>query len=212
MNLEAALTAVAVTFPTPDRGELLEARVERLQGVSEAVVLAAGRATCSSPWDLIDEPCVRIWPGSRVSLAALVWSLGYLESGYAEWVHAGRCRLHIGECDARKERGVWVAGAVSPWQLQRVGYAARVWDVLEGTGEWSTFVAAWTATRTIVAGRKMCQYRRPELPWLTASISAYATGGHCDYPRAGKRAAFVVRVEGHLRSELAARAADDPKH
>jgi hypothetical protein len=203
MNLEAALTAVALTFPTPDRGEPPDARVERLQGISHAVVEAADRATCGGAWLELDAPCRRIWPGHRVGLAALLWSLGYLESGYAEWVHAGRCRLELGECDAQVQRGALVPTAVSPWQLKQTLYTADVWDELVGTGEWSTFQAAWSAARVASASRRMCEWRMPAGDWLTSTISAYGTGGGCVWPRAGKRARFVVRVEALVREELA---------
>jgi hypothetical protein len=194
ITLQAAVTAVALTYPTPDRGEPPDARAARLDGVSGAVVQAAERATCQPPWDLIDEPCRPIWPGSTVGLTSLVWSLGYLESGYAEWIHEGRCRSW--ECDAGRAR--------SPWQLQRTLYTEWAWHELEGVGEYSTFVAAWSAVRVVAASRSMCRFRRPNLAWLPATISAYATGGHCDYPRAGRRAAFVLRVEGRVRELLQA--------
>jgi hypothetical protein len=205
-TLQVALTAVALAYPTPDRGEPPDARAARLDGISGAVVEAAERATCSPPWFEVDRPCRRIWPGSVVQMAAMLWSLGYLESGYAEWVHAGRCRLELGECDAQRQRGLLVATAISPWQLKQTLYSRDVWDELSGKGAWSTFQAAWTAARVISASRRACERWAPELPWLTATISAYATGGACSWPRAGKRAQFVVRIEGRLRDQLQAQA------
>lgn len=209
ISLEAALTAVAVTFPTPDRGEPPEQRIERLGLVSHSVVQAAERATCHGVWMDIDAPCRRIWPGHRVSLAALLWGLGYLESGYAEWVHDGRCRLELGECDAERDpgTGALVATAVSPWQLKRTLHSVDAWEELVGKGEWSTFQAAWTAARVVSASRRMCEWWMPAArsDWMTATIAAYATGNACQWPRAGKRARFVARVEARLREELAGR-------
>lgn len=200
--LQAALTAVALAYPTPDRGEPSDARAERLDRISGATVEAAMRATCSGAWPAIDEPCKRIWPGSVVELTALAWSLGYLESGMAEWVHAGDCRLELGECDAQKINGVLVAMSVSPWQLKKTGYTREAWDELVGTGEWSTFQAAWSAVRVMSASRRMCSLWKPHINWMTATISGYATGGHCDWPKAGKRAQFAMRFEARLRTQL----------
>jgi hypothetical protein len=209
IDLASAIAAVAISLPASavpldsPRYEAPEDRAVRMVVIAEAIASAATRATCTELWATLDAPCRRIWPGSATELAALLLSLGYLESGFAEWVHAGRCRLSIGECDSRKVGGVWVVGAKSPWQIQWTSYSRDAWHELEGTGEWSTFVAAWTAARVVSGARRMCAYRRPRIAWLPATVSAYATGGHCDYPRAGKRAAFVVRIEGRIRSELA---------
>jgi hypothetical protein len=193
-TLQAALTALALTYPTPDRGEPPDARAVRLDAISGAVVTAASRATCREPWATIDAPCKRLWPGSHVELVAVVWTLGYLESGYSEWVHAGRCRVTIGECDHGRAR--------SPWQLQRTAHTNWAWHELEGVGAWSTFAAAWSAVRVISAGRAMCRWQRPHAPWLPATISAYATGGRCSYQRAIMRAEFVMRVEARLRAAV----------
>jgi hypothetical protein len=197
-----SLTPLAVPDTDP-RWEAPQARQERLAVVGEAIAAAAARARCEPPWRSVDAPCRPQWPGSSVELAAVLAGLGYLESGFAEWVHAGRCRLHLRECDARRERGVWVAGAKSPWQLQRTGYTDAVWSSLEGTGEWSTFVAAWSATRAVSGARGFCARRSPGVPWLHATVSVYATGSTCNYPRAAKRARFVVGVLGRIRAELA---------
>jgi hypothetical protein len=65
-TLQAALTALALTYPTPDRGEPPDARAVRLDAISGAVVtfaaawsavrvISAGRAMCRwqrphAPW------------------------------------------------------------------------------------------------------------------------------------------------------------------
>jgi hypothetical protein len=208
IDLASAIAAVAISLPASavpldsPRYEAPEDRAVRMVVIAEAIASASERATCAEPWATLDAPCRRIWPGGAIELAALLLSLGYLESGFAEWVHAGRCRLAIGECDARKSNGVWVVGAKSPWQIQRTGYSHAVWGDLEGTGEWSTFVAAWTAARVVSGARSMCAYRRPGLPWLAATLSAYGSGSTCAWPRATRRAVFVGRIEAKLRLKL----------
>jgi hypothetical protein len=196
--LAIALTAVATSLPAPavpDGSPLYEApqaRQERLAVVAVAVAAVATRARCEPPWD--GSGCRPLWPGSSVELASVLLALGHLESGYAWHVHAGRCRTAIGECDAGRAR--------SPWQVQRTLHTAWAWDEIEGTGSWSTFAAAWSAARVAAAGRRYCAWSAPSEPWLEATVSAYATGGRCRYPRAQARARFVVSIEGRIRAAL----------
>lgn len=184
-TLAAAVTAVAVSLPAahhPAESPLYEApaaRAERLAVVGSAIAEASARARCEAPWDAL-EGCRRIWPGSTVELAAALLGTAYLESGLALHVHAG-----------------------SLWQLQRTRHVWHSWRELEGVGEWSTFSAAWGATRALAAARHYCARRSPQTPWLEATVAAYARGYTCTWRPAARRARFIVSVEQRIRSELA---------
>lgn len=199
-TLAAAVTAVAVSLPpahVPPESPLYEApaaRTERLAVVGSAVAEAAARARCEAPWGRL-EGCRPIWPGSTVELAGVLLGTAYLESGLALHVHAGRCRVAIGECDAGRARSLW--------QLQRTKHVWHSWRELEGVGEWSTFSAAWGATRALSAARQYCSRRSPQTPWLEATVAAYARGYSCTWRPAARRARFIVSVEQRIRSELA---------
>lgn len=203
MSLAAAVAAVACSLPpayVPPASplyEVPEARQERLTMLGGAIAAAAHRARCAPPWDEIDTPCRRRWPGSAVELSAVLLGLAYLESGLAWHVHAGQCRTEQGECDAGRAR--------SPWQLQRTGHVWRHWDELEGVGEWSTFRAAWGATLVVSSARRFCSRHAPEQPWIDATVAAYARGYTCTWSRSPRRAQFVVSVEQRIREALAER-------
>lgn len=199
-TLAAAVTAAAVSLPpahVPPESPLYEApaaRTERLAVVGSAIAEAAARARCGPPWGRL-EGCRPIWPGSAVELAGVLLGTAYLESGLALHVHAGRCRVAIGECDAGRARSLW--------QLQRTKHVWHSWRELEGVGEWSTFSAAWGATRTLASARAFCARRAPSTPWLEATVAAYARGYTCTWRPAARRARFIVSVERRIRTELA---------
>lgn len=202
-TLKAAAAAAILSLPTPNMGETPEARQVRLgDTIAGAVAESATRATCAPPWDQVDEPCKRIWPGSTVELMAVQIGTGWFESGFAEWVHAGRCRLHLGECDAEKRGGVLVAGSVSIFQLKLSAYTREAWPEIVGTGYWSTFQAAWSAARVLASVRRMCAYRRPAEPWLHATIAGYARGGRCRWSGSAKRAPRIISIEARLHQEI----------
>jgi hypothetical protein len=206
LTLTTACTAAAVSLspPAAPEGSSLyeapEARSERLGTYCGAIAEATSRARCEPPWDVIDAPCKRAWRGPGWELAGIVLGLSYLESALAEWVHAGRCRIAIGECDGGRARGL-------P-QLQRTAHTDWAWDELEGTGQWSSFVSAWSAVRVLSASRQSCVRAAPREPWLRATIAAYATGGSCTWPRAAEREKFVVRVIERIRAGTSTRRAD----
>lgn len=199
VTLPAAVTAVLLSLPpatvppSSPRYEAPDARVARLGVIGTAIASAATRATCTGAWRA--QECRRTWPGSTVEIASILTGLGYLESGYASWVHAGKCRVEIGECDGGQAR--------SPWQLKQHVHTEDAWAELEGAGEWSTFQSSWAAVRVLSSARQVCSRWAPSSPWLASTLSAYARGYACTWPRASARARFIVSIEGKIRAELA---------
>jgi hypothetical protein len=198
-TLSAAVATVLTALPPmhfPPEHELYEppeARSERMVTLGRAIAATAQRATCTGAWRT--EECTRKWPGSATQLAAIVGGIGFLESANAWHVHAGKCRIRIGECDGGRARTVF--------QMQRTSYTTTVWDELEGVDEQSTVLAAWAATRAVSGARAACARTAPDEPWLSATLAMYGTGQRCSSKNAPKRAAFIVRLESKLRVALA---------
>ena len=138
--------------------------------VSTSIVRVAEAFTCSGPYSSAKE-CVKRWPGNVEELSALLLSIGQLESGFSEHVHAGRCKRN--ECDKGKAR--------SPWQLHENEFVPRViWDSINDSDEGSTMWAAWSAAKVLSHGRARCGS-------LLGSISLYATGNKCTWKGAEGR-------------------------
>ena len=100
--------------------------------IAEAIDNATLFATCQGKYSNTEEEkdpkeekkCVKVWHGSRKTLAAAMISMAVHESHLAQHIHENRCRLDIGECDARREWNsekkeyVYFQQAFSLWQIQ----------------------------------------------------------------------------------------------
>jgi len=194
--IEAKLLALLLAYPPwyEDREEV--GREDRMKSIAISLTEASIKATCN---DGVEPDCERSWPGTTWELVTLAADLGWHESRYARHVHAGQCRLHIGECDAARVYGTnkFVALATSPWQLQRSGIVPyHVWTTLAGLDHASTLRAAHAAVRVVVHSRTSCAKVEP---WPEATIARYATGRRCSWRGSAKRAAQWRRVRDQFQ-------------
>lgn len=179
-----------------DSDEEEEHRAWRIDNVARGVALAADLATCTGDWR-DEEDCEPAWPVERkLELVGALISQGWWESRYAQHVHEGRCRVHIGECDGGKAR--------SPWQIQTSALVTDVeWYDMLGAGEEPTEIAARCAARILAVGLKRCGS-------LEGAISSYATGRTCKWSKAADRVRHARRMTEELTRRIAcAQSADD---
>lgn len=138
-----------------------------------------------------------------VETRAYLISLGWWETRFALNVHQRRCRST--ECDAHPryidgKLVVWHR-ARSPWQFQRWGYTAPVWDSYHGADIGSTMRAARLAAKVMIRGRLACGTP-------AGAFTYYATGGRCrsskfdPAPRVAtwNRLIFDIRRQGGIAS------------
>lgn len=210
MDLAARILAVISTWPgawyPPDaEPETPVEREKRYATIAVSIEEATNLATCHERGE-----CDPIWIGSRDELAGVLATQGWWESRFAWHVHAGFCRLTIGECDAaRTADGRLYARALSVFQLQQsLMVPTRVWKRIAGTSYAHTRLSAIAAARVLAHARRRCAKGEPTW-WVSPTIAAYATGHTCHWSRAGVRArwyrlrwetANVVPNEGHVRA------------
>lgn len=163
-------------------------RAERLDLVADAISSAALRATCQGPHAPAegDEECPRLWPGSAKGLAFLLATQALHETHLSSEIHHNRCRLAIGECDARVVRDpqtgtlTYIQQSFSLWQIKRYSdIPDDHWALIE-RGVPGTHYAAWHAARRLASAYRSCGT-------LTGAISRYALGGGCEWGGAKER-------------------------
>lgn len=194
--LKESLLAAAMAFPAwhGDK-ESTEDREARLGVIAQAIDEAVAHATCrdqkkqgtdsaaraSAAEEGKPEQCKRLWHGSPRELGFLLLGQAFFETRLALHVHAGQCRVEIGECDSGR--------AISLWQLQS-GYHLPVerWRRLSGTDLESTRDAAVEAARALGRGRNFCNGS------LEGAVASYATGKSCQWKGAAQRIRFVRKM------------------
>lgn len=141
----------------------------------------------SSAWAVEND----VWKGPRDELVGMQIGIGFMESGYAEHVHADRCRLKLGECDPYREDGVLKRGAIGPWQIHRSsGIDEAIWKSMAGASPEKTRIQARQAA--IILGRSrgrayaLCD-------GSLRSVAAMYGWNKCTYPGAATRA-YWARV------------------
>ncbi len=199
--LKESLLAAAMAFPAwHGDQESTEDREVRLNVIAQAIDEAVAIATCRnenssrerSPSQASSESkddaeksesqtCKRFWHGTPRELGFLLLGQAFFETRLALHVHAGQCRVEIGECDGGR--------AISLWQLHH-GYHLPVerWRSLAGTDLESTREAAIEASRALSRGRNFCKGS------LEGAVANYATGKSCQWKGAAKRVRFVRRM------------------
>lgn len=199
--LKESLLAAAMAFPAwhGDK-ESSEDREARLAVIVQAIDDAVAQATCrdadversesskkvkaastKEDAETEQEKCKRIWRGTARELGFLLLGQAFFETRLALHVHAGQCRVEIGECDGGR--------AISLWQLQS-GYHLPLerWRTLSGTDLESTRESAKEAARALARGRNFCNGS------LEGAIASYATGKSCQWKHAAKRMSFVKKL------------------
>ena len=122
--------------------------------------------------------CKLMWSGDPKRLAFMLLGQAFLETRLALHVHQGKCRK--GECDSGK--------AISLWQLQYGPHLSKEeWSTLAGTDVNATRRAALEASRALSRGYNYCRS-------IPGAISLYATGRHCTWEPALKRAYFIQKL------------------
>jgi hypothetical protein len=175
-------------YPAGRAPETEAVRLARFERIALSVERASWRASG-------DE-----WPYPAEELAALLVMEGWYESKFVWRVHAGKCRLKLGECDvAIDSRGRLFAKAAGTWQVQASQLVPfREWRTLTGTDQASTDRAAWAAAKILSASRKRCGRGNY---WPEATISLYATGRSCRWRGAPQRARTFRRLlRNHFKS------------
>ena len=172
MNLFAAILAVLLALPGHSTDtETSAQRLARLTTIAQAIDTATLRAACEGQ----PEPC-RAIQSDRVLMAALLLAKGKAESGFAQYVHEGRCSDGpVGaRCDSDKQG---VPRAHGLWQAWRVAiYPPEDWDAINESTDAATTLAAWHAARSLSGGFKACLQQYPGDP-IASAIAQYA--GSC---------------------------------
>lgn len=144
--------------------ESAEDRSARMTRIADGITIATEIATCSGDFAGRDD-CRPLFKGKPEELAVALYMIAKYESAFAEHIHAGRCRIKIGECDAGRARGMW--------QVHKTGLVWKVWDRLEGTDKRATATSA-------LAGAKVWA-RAWNCGTPETAFAAYATS-HCNRP------------------------------
>lgn len=193
--LKESLLAAAMAFPAWHGDKESPAdREARLGVIAQAIDEAVAVATCreqkpqrrdgneaSANQGGKSDECKRFWHGTQRELGFLLLGQAFFETRLALHVHAGKCRVEIGECDSGR--------AISLWQLQ-AGYHLPVerWKQLAGTDLDSTREAAIEAARALARGRNFCNGS------LEGAVASYATGKSCQWKGAAQRVRFVRKM------------------
>lgn len=179
MTLEAMLLGVLLTLQPwyeDAKREATADREVRLTTIANAIATATNAATCASA----DDGCKPKWTGAADDHALALVTLGWWESRFARHVHADKCRVLIGECDAGRAKSVW--------QLQwsrLVPY--EEWVTIGGLSRERTTRAAGAASRVFVMAFGRCKT-------FEGAFALYGTGKTCKMKSAKERAKFFVRL------------------
>lgn len=190
--------------------ETWQEREERLTLIQDTIVNAADAATCQGPFTnkedtSPEDKCVRVWPGSKRSLAVLLVAQAVHETHLSAEVHHNRCLLDKGECDARwyydrkQKRRVYVQQSFSPWQLKRFHDIPKEhWEEIE-KGVPGTYYSAWHAARRLSSAFRACGS-------ISGAISRYAVGNGCVWEHSSKRVqtfnSLSQKTEGELTKAI----------
>jgi len=178
----AIILTVLLSLPPAQYGppEAPKARAERLTTIARTIYRAARGAVAKKDW-----------PGSAAELAGTLVTVGWWESRFARHIHAGKCRVRLGECDPARRRGRLVPLARTIYQLQRTTLVAPYWKQLAGLSPLATYRASWGAARVLSLARRSCARGAR---WLAPTLSRYATGKSCRWRKVGPRVAWYARV------------------
>lgn len=133
--------------------EDIEARRARMMIVAESIVEATARLACA------DQPAsCRPVNSNQREVAALLIGKGKFESGFAAYVHEGRC--HDGPRGARCDEGRdGVARAHGPWQQWPSSVFPRSdWEDMHAATPEATRIAAYHAGKLLAGGTSRCKY------------------------------------------------------
>lgn len=151
-------------------------REARLATIANAIAIATNAATCAGASD----ECEPAWSRSADDHALALVTLGWWESRFARHVHADRCRVLIGECDAGRAKSVW--------QLQWSRLVPfKEWSVIGGLSRERTTRAATAASRVFTMAFNRCKT-------YEGAFALYGTGKTCKMKSAKERAKFFVRL------------------
>lgn len=197
MDLLTAIFA-ALMHMTPHKTdtESLADRQVRMHVMARAIDTATRRAACVD----VPAPCKVIFADRRL-LAALLLGKGRFESGFAEYVHEGRCEDGpVGaRCDSDSKG---IPRAHGPWQQWRSSvYPAEDWDALQASTQEATDLAAWHAARLLAGTRSFCkeEFRGDE---VQSSIAGFAGGCLRMTPaKVAYQAAYVRKILATLPAE-----------
>lgn len=114
---------------------------------------------------------VKGWPGAPLELARLMNAVLRYETAASLRIHAGECRVAIGECDHGRARG--------PFQQQVTRFVPQgTWERLAGVDEASTDLAARVAAQALVRARASCRsLERVPGDWVRMTLASYAGRG-----------------------------------
>lgn len=164
-----------------------------LKDVASGITSATLQATCQGDWAGSDD-CARTWPGRPEELAALLVTTGYWESKFLARIGQGRCEKW--ECDAHKDaKGKVYHRARGYFQIQAsTAITMFEWRHMVGRGEYRAFVASATSARLLSRHYAGCKN-------IQGAISGYATGGRCDWSKAGRRMTTYKAVLTKLQAK-----------
>jgi len=173
-------------------------RVARMHIVATSINDATKRAAC---YGLPVAQCRPIFSDRR-TLAALLIAKGRFESGFAQYVHEGRCdEGPVGaRCDADKNG---VARAHGLWQQWRPSiFPASDWDDMQAATPEATNLAAWHAAKLLAGSRSMCKaaFGGDEMQAAIAGFSGSCTLGMAPQ-KIAKQAALARKILETLPAE-----------
>lgn len=193
MNLVNYLLTVLLSLePSHSDKETWEERSERMNIVAQAIDDASSRATCQDEYNV--EGCKKTWPSSKKSLALLLVTNGYWESGFAKNVHEGNCRPN--ECDAHTVDGTVYHRARSPWQIQKTALVtSEEYQKMNSSTLESTKISAYAAARHLSIGMNSCKT-------IIGAMSIYGGIRSCKWSGVASRAEFYKKLEQKTDEQL----------
>lgn len=173
MDLLSAIFAALMRGPVHKTDtETREERVTRMHMVAESIDDTTKRAACV---DSPDPECKPVLSDRRL-MAALLLGKGRVESGFAQYVHEGRCQDGpVGQrCDSDQ---FGVARAHGLWQEWRQAvYPASDWAAMHAATPEATHLAAWHAGKLLAGMLRHCLREYPG-DEIASAIAGYA--GSC---------------------------------
>lgn len=171
--------------------ESREERIARMHIVAESIDAATKRAACV---DVSDPECKPVLSDRRL-LAALLLGKGKGESGFAQYVHEGRCQDGpVGQrCDSDR---FGVARAHGPWQQWRIAvYPQSDWQAMHAATPRATQLAAWHAATQLAGSLRQCLHEYPG-DEIASAMAGYS--GSCNLLPPGKVRSEARTVRGFL--------------
>lgn len=197
--LAATFKLISYNLTVTGKEEEICQNAPRMEVLAESLDAGVQNNLCQNPEALTKEQLKSCWSGDPERLAWIMFTMGELESGYKENVHAGQCKTY--ECDpvyrllSNGEKKFVYHKARTSWQLQKTDFITdQDWDNMVGTSLEATTIAATIVGKELTSFRYSCGSEK-------GAISMYATGRMCNWVGAKARLDKVEKNMNRAKNE-----------